>query len=210
VTSSTQSTDSRSMTGRVTARDVGLFVLRVAIGGPLIGHGTQKLFGWFEGPGLQATAETFDRIGFRPGAANAVAAGLGEAAGGALLIAGLGTPGAGAAVAGTMIVASSTHAHNGFFLAKGGLEFPAVLAAAAAGLVLTGPGQLSLDHGALASRLDRPWLRHLALGAVVPAAAAVIIRRRQNLAAAIQTTAAAAAGDKAADMPERAGDARDN
>ena len=182
------------MRGRVTARDAGLLALRVAIGGPLIAHGTQKLFGWFDGPGLQATAEAFDRIGFRPGAANALAAGLGEAVGGALLIAGLGTPGAGAAVAGTMIVASSTHAHNGFFLAKGGLEFPAVLGAAAAGLVLTGPGLLSLDH-ALAGRLDRPWLRHLALSAVVPAAAAVIIRRR-HLATAAQ--AAAAAGGQAA------------
>jgi putative oxidoreductase len=184
------------MTGRVTARDIGLLALRVAIGGTLIGHGTQKLFGWFDGPGLQATAETFERIGFRPGAANAAAAGLGEAAGGALLLAGLGTPGAGAAVAGTMIVASSTHAPNGFFLAKGGLEFPAVLGTAAAGLVLTGPGLLSLDH-ALGSRLDRPWLRHLALGAVGPAAAAVIIRRRRHLAAAARTASAAVADEAA-------------
>lgn len=204
------------MTGRVTARDVGLLALRVAIGGPLIGHGTQKLFGWFDGAGLQATAETFDRIGFRPGAASALAAGLGEAAGEALLIAGLGTPGAGAAVAGTMIVASSTHARNGFFLAKGGLEFPAVLGTAAAGLVLTGPGLLSLDH-ALADRLDRPWLRHLALSVVVPAAATVIIRRRQHLATATRAAAAAAAGDEAADgQPTAAnagatpGEARDN
>jgi putative oxidoreductase len=198
------------MMGRVTARDAGLLALRVAVGGPLIAHGTQKLFGWFDGPGLQATAETFDRIGFRPGAANAVAAGLGEAAGGALLIAGLATPGAGAAVAGTMIVASSTHAHNGFFLAKGGLEFPAILGAAAVGLVLTGPGLLSLDH-ALASRLDRPWLRHLALSAVVPAAAAVIIRRRRNLpagtgtgTAASSTTGDDAPGEQALDAHARA------
>jgi putative oxidoreductase len=166
-----------------TPRDLGLLTLRLGIGGTLVAHGTQKLFGWFGGAGLDKTAAGFDRIGFRPGKVNAIAAGLGEAGGGALLAAGVGTAGAGAAIAGTMIVATSMHAANGFFSSNGGFEFPAVLGASAAALALTGPGALSLDH-ALGHRLNQPWMRALALAAVVPAAAAVITRRRRNLASA--------------------------
>ncbi len=165
----------------VAPRDLGLLVLRLGIGGTLIAHGTQKLFGWFGGAGLDKTAVTFDHIGFRPGKINAVAAGLGEAGGGALLAAGVGTPGAGAAIAGTMIVASSMHIPNGFFASNGGFEFPAVLGASAAALALTGPGALSLDH-VLSHHLNRPWMQALALGAVIPAACAVIARRHRHLA----------------------------
>jgi len=111
----------------VKARDLGLLGLRAAVGGALFAHGAQKLFGWFGGAGLERTGATFDRFGFRPGKLNAIAAGLGEAGGGALLAVGLGTPGASAAVAGTMIVASSMHVDKGFFNGKGGFEYPAVL-----------------------------------------------------------------------------------
>lgn len=164
------------------ARDIGLLALRVGVGGTLVAHGAQKLFGWFGGPGLEQTGAIFEQVGFRPGKPNALAAGLGEAGGGALLAVGLGTPGAGAAVAGTMIVASSTHVDNGFFGANGGFEYPAVLGWSAAALALTGPGMLSLDR-ALAHRLNRSWIRNLALAAAAPAALAIIARRRRALAA---------------------------
>jgi putative oxidoreductase len=147
----------------------------------LVAHGAQKLFGWFGGGGLEATGAMFDQIGFKPGKANAVAAGLGEAGGGALLAVGLGTPGASAAVAGTMIVASSMHADKGFFATEGGFEYPAVLGWSAAALALTGPGALSVDH-ALGHRLNRSWMRALALAAAGPVAFAVIARRRRTLA----------------------------
>ncbi len=163
-------------------RDVGLLAIRVAIGGALVAHGAQKLFGWFGGAGLERTGATFERLGFRPGQANALAAGLGEAGGGTLLALGLGTPGASAAVAGTMIVASSMHVDHGFFNSKGGFEYPAVLGWSAAALALTGPGALSLDH-VLGHRLNRSWMRNLALAVAVPAAFAVIARRRRTVAA---------------------------
>ena len=123
----------------MSARDLGLLALRVGVGGALVAHGSQKLFGWFGGRGLEHTGATFERLGFRPGKLNAIAAGLGEAGGSALLAAGLGTPGASAAVTGTMIVASSMHLNSGFFNSKGGLEYPAVLGWSAAALALTGP-----------------------------------------------------------------------
>jgi putative oxidoreductase len=170
------------------ASDLGLLALRIGVGGTLAAHGAQKLFGWFGGDGLEATAAGFDAIGFKPGRANAIAAGLGEGAAGPLLALGLGTPGAGAAAAGTMIVASSMHAPNGFFVNKGGLEFPAVLGAGAAGLALTGPGALSLDH-LLGHRLNRNWMRTVALALVIPAATAVINRRRRAVALAAAAAA---------------------
>jgi putative oxidoreductase len=165
------------------SRDLGLLVIRVAVGGSLAAHGAQKLFGWFGGGGLTGTGEMFDKIGFRPGRVNAVAAGLGEAGGGALLAVGLATPAAGAAVAATMVVASSMHTAQGFFSTKGGFEYPAVLGTAAAGLALTGPGVFSIDH-ATGHRLNRGWMRAWALLAVGPAAAAVLARRRCALATA--------------------------
>jgi putative oxidoreductase len=166
----------------LTGRDLGLLALRVGVGGALVAHGAQKLFGWFGGAGLERTGATFERLGFRPGKLNAIAAGLGEAGGGALLAAGLGTPGASAAVAGTMIVASSMHIKSGFFNSKGGFEYPAVLGWSAAALALTGPGTLSLDH-VLGHRLNRSWMRNLALAAAACAAFAVIARRRRKVAA---------------------------
>jgi putative oxidoreductase len=165
----------------MSARDVGLLALRVGVGGTLFAHGAQKLFGWFGGAGLEQTGVTFEQLGFRPGKANAIAAGLGEAGGGALLAAGLGTPSAAAAVAGTMIVASSMHAASGFFNSKGGFEFPAVLGWSATTLALTGPGALSLDH-VLGHRFNRPWMRNIALAAVAPAALLVIAKRRRTVA----------------------------
>ncbi len=46
---------------------IGRLLLRLSVGGFFVGHGTQKLFGWFGGHGLQATAESFEQLGLRPG-----------------------------------------------------------------------------------------------------------------------------------------------
>ena len=162
----------------MSARDLGLLALRVGVGGTLVAHGAQKLFGWFGGGGPDQTGAMFEQIGFRPGRPHAVAAGVNEAGGGALLVLGLGTPGASAAVAATMLVASSMHIDSGFFNTEGGFEYPAVLGWSAAALALTGPGALSLDH-VLGHRLNRSWMRNIALAAAVPAALAIIARRRR-------------------------------
>src|SRR3954467_6528805 len=137
------------------ARDAGLLALRLGVGGTLVAHGTQKLFGWFGGHGITGTAGAFEQMGFRPGRPSAMAAGLGETAGGTLIIAGLATPAAGSVAAGTMLAASSVHAPNGFFSANGGYELPALLGLSAAALSFTGPGEWSLDRMA-GHRLNRP------------------------------------------------------
>ncbi len=125
---------------------IGRLLLRLAVGGSFIGHGTQKLFGWFGGNGLEATAESFEQLGLRPGRANAIAAGAAEAGGGALILAGLALPAAAAVLTATMITAIRTvHGKNGPWLTNGGYEYNVVLIAAALALVETGPGKLSLE-----------------------------------------------------------------
>jgi putative oxidoreductase len=120
--------------------------LRLIVGVLFVGHGTQKLFGWFGGHGLDATAEGFERMGIRPGKPNAIAAGVGEAGGGALLAAGLLTPLAGASITATMLTAiHRVHWKNGPWVTSGGYEYNLVLIAAVLASVEAGPGALSLD-----------------------------------------------------------------
>jgi len=176
--------------------DLGLLALRVGVGGTLFAHGAQKLFGWFGGHGLDATGGAMEAMGFRPGKRSALLAGLGEAAGGAGLALGLGTPVAGAATAATMTAAGTVHAPAGFWAAEGGFELNAVLATTGAALAVAGPGRYSLDH-ALGHRLNRSWMVAAALAGVGAAAAQVIGARQKAVAASATTDAEQldAAGD---------------
>ena len=58
---------------------------RLFIGGMFIGHGTQKLFGWFGGPGIDGTTGMMEKLGLAPPRTNAYAASLSEALGGAAI-----------------------------------------------------------------------------------------------------------------------------
>ncbi|WP_329216657.1 DoxX family membrane protein [Streptomyces sp. NBC_01485] len=161
-------------------RDLGLLLLRLGTGGVLAAHGAQKLFGWFGGHGLEGTGQFMESVGYAPGKASATASGLAETGGGVLLALGLATPAAGAAAAGAMAGAAAVHAPNGFFNAEGGYEYAATLGLAAAGLAVTGPGRLSLDH-ALGHVFDRGWMVPVALGATAAATATVVGLRNQRL-----------------------------
>src|SRR5947209_1256842 len=111
-------------------------ILRLLIGGLFVGHGTQKLFGWFGGHGLEGTSGFFESLGLRPGKRNAIAAGAAEAGGGALLVAGVGLPLAGAALTATMTSAiRHVHGDKGPWTTNGGWEYNAVLIAATLTLV---------------------------------------------------------------------------
>jgi putative oxidoreductase len=129
--------------------NIGVLLLRLAAGLTLAAHGSQKLFGWFGGYGLDGTGGFLEQLGFTPGKRQAAAAGLAEMGGGLLLALGFLTPLAAALVGAVMLVAAaSVHLKNGFFATGGGFEYNLVLGTAGLSLAFTGPGTLSLD-GAL-------------------------------------------------------------
>jgi putative oxidoreductase len=120
---------------------------RVLIGGLFVGHGTQKLKGWFGGPGIEGLSAGMEAMGMHPPRRNAYAAGVSETVGGALLATGLLTPLASASLTGTMLVAiQKAHRANGPWNTEGGWEYNAVLIAAVLAIAEDGPGELSLDH----------------------------------------------------------------
>jgi putative oxidoreductase len=171
---------SQATTSR-TAATAAQTLFRVALGGVLIAHGSQKLFGWFGGGGIEGTSKGMHAMGFRPAKSSAVLAGVGEAGAGLALALGLATPAAGAAAATAMGVAASVHAHNGFFATEGGFEYPAVLGLAAASFTIGGPGAFSLDS-LTGHVLDRPWMRAVSFAAIPAVMAVQIYRRRMALA----------------------------
>jgi putative oxidoreductase len=137
---------------------IGRALLRVIVGGLFVGHGVQKLFGWFGGPGLEATAQGFEHLGIRPAKPNAIAAGAAEAGGGALLALGLATPLAGSVLTATMLTAiQRVHLKNGPWSSDGGYEYNLVLIAATLAVVEVGPGALSLDGALGRERSGTGW-----------------------------------------------------
>ncbi|WP_228566112.1 DoxX family protein [Nocardia sp. SYP-A9097] len=101
-----------------TPYDLGLLILRVAVGLTMAAHGTQKLFGWFNGGGLTGTAAFFTSTGYPAAHTMATIAGLTETLGGLALTLGLLTPLAAAALVGTLLNALAIKWGNGFFAPK--------------------------------------------------------------------------------------------
>lgn len=156
---------------------MGLLLLRVVVGLLFVGHGTQKLFGWFGGNGIDGTAGFYDQLGYPRPRKMAVLAGATEAGAGLLLTLGLLTPLAAAAVIGLMINAIYTvHADNGLWNTQRGYEYNLVLIAAAAALAFAGPGALALD-GALGLDLSGRIMGTVAIALGVVAAATVLAIR---------------------------------
>src|SRR3954454_5156260 len=125
--------------------DLGRTALRSVIGPLFVGHGTQKLFGWFGGHGVDGTGAFFENLGLPPGREMAVAAGIAETAGGALLALGLLTPLAAAGLTSVMLTAIwSAHRQKGLWATEGGDEYNLVLLAALFALAAVGPGDWSL------------------------------------------------------------------
>jgi putative oxidoreductase len=126
--------------------NIGLLIIRLVIGLLFVGHGAQKLFGWFGGYGLKGTGGWFESIGMKPGVTMALFAGLTELIGGLLFTLGLLTPLAGIMIAGTMLMAIvKVHAPNGLWSTANGYEYNLTIIAVAIGIALIGPGQYALD-----------------------------------------------------------------
>ena len=154
-------------------KDLGLLALRLTTGGLLAGHGAQKLFGSFQGPGPEGTAGWLESMGLRPGKQWAMAAGLSEFGGGILTALGLAWPLGPIAIMSSMATAAGT-AHRGkpIWATAGGAELPLTNFAAGLALMLTGPGRIALDK-ALGTRLPFTLSALALLGAAGGVALAV-------------------------------------
>jgi putative oxidoreductase len=143
-------------------------LLRLLVGAFFVGHGTQKLFGWFGGHGLDATAGMFESLGLRPGKRHATAAGLAETTGGTGLLLGAATPLASSMLIATMLTAiHRVHLKNGPWVTNQGYEYNLVLIAAAAALAEAGPGSPSVDAALGIEKSGTKWgLLALVLGAL--------------------------------------------
>jgi putative oxidoreductase len=168
--------------------ELGKLAVRGVIGPLFVGHGTQKLFGWFGGHGLDGTAGFFEQgIGLRPGKRHATAAGLSEALGGALVTAGALTPVAASMIIGTMVTAiRKVHAPKGPWITEGGYEYNAVIIAAMFALAESGPGTPSVDAAAFPKLKGTGWAL-LALAAGV--AGSYLATERFNEPEAVQPPA---------------------
>src|SRR5688572_9683107 len=135
---------------RAWALDAGLLLVRVGLAGPMVYHGSQKLFGWFGGYGIEGTAGWMASQGIPLPVLSTALAGGAEFFGGLALLAGLFARPAAAALAFTMLVAAWTHRTGGYSAATGGLEYPLTLALVLAGVALAGPGRWTLPRWARA------------------------------------------------------------
>ncbi|MFE7418070.1 DoxX family protein [Rhodococcus sp. NPDC057529] len=142
--------------------DVAVLLIRVVVGGTMVAHGYNHLWG---NGGLAGTARWFESLGMRPAKLHALLSGAGELVAGAALVLGALTPLVAAFVVATMVVAAVTaHRRNGFFVFKDGYEYVLMIAVVCIALALLGPGGLSIDH---ATGLDT--ILDGGLGAVIAA-----------------------------------------
>lgn len=129
------------------AIDLGLLILRLTIGLTFAGHGAQKAFGWWNGPGLAGWRGAITRMGFQP-VELFVALSIGaELVGGLFLAVGLFTPLAAMVLVGQLVViVSKAHLPKGFWNTNGGYEYPIALAASVIAITFIGAGSISLDQ----------------------------------------------------------------
>ncbi|MFO2551074.1 DoxX family protein [Alicyclobacillus cycloheptanicus] len=121
---------------------IGLLIIRLAIGITMMGHGCQKLFGWFGGGGPVGFAQWLKSLGIeRGGRFWSIAAGLFELVGGFLFCTGFLTAVGAALISVVMMDAIAiVHRKNGFWIDKGGFEYTFMLIVVTIGIALIGPG----------------------------------------------------------------------
>jgi putative oxidoreductase len=179
-----------------TLSDLGLLILRLTVGGLLIGHGSQKLFGWFSGPGLKGAGSWFESLGLKPGTAWATAASASEFGGGMLTSLGFLHPLGPLGTMGAMIMATAkAHWGKPIWVTQGGAELPVTNIATALALTLIGPGRFSLDQ-ALGIRMPRALVMAVALVEAVLLTIGIMSRPTPPPAPPVeqQTTTTATAG----------------
>jgi putative oxidoreductase len=130
----------------MTEAEIALLLVRVVVGSTMIAHGLNH---WLGGGRIEGTARWFAGLGLRRSRLQAWLSVATEVGAGALLVLGLATPLACAAVISVMLVAGLlAHRPNGFFVFKDGYEYVLVLSVVTLALAMLGPGRLSIDAAA--------------------------------------------------------------
>ena len=132
-------------------------IVRVVQGSLMAGHGAQKLFGSFGGPGLEGTSGFMEMLGMRPGRPWAYLAGISEFGGGVLTALGLFNPLGPLGVIASMSMATrKAHWGKPIWVTEGGAELPVLNIAISTALMVREPDAFSLDR-LLGIRLPR-WV----------------------------------------------------
>ena len=124
-----------------------ILILQLFLGFVFVMHGSQKLFGAFNGPGITGLAGYFAKLGIEPSLLWAWVVTITEFVGGLCIFFGLLTRFWAAGLVIDMTVAVlKVHVPNGFFWGNRGLEFPLTLGVLALMIVLAGPSFLAIDR----------------------------------------------------------------
>lgn len=168
--------------------DLGLLLLRFAVGGIVFAHGVQKVFGMWGYPGIGEFTRAVEGFGYQQASALAWAVGIAEVVAGAFVVLGVITPLAAAAIlaikintvlvglagGAALLVQNATAAAT----TAAAVEGDVVLGVAAAALVLTGPGHIALDNGRTWHRRPAPWgVLALIIGIAAGVLVYVLLRR---------------------------------
>lgn len=151
--------------GRRGTQDLGLLLLRVALGVVFIAHGLQKAFGWWGGSGLDGFKDALTEAGYQhAGLLTYLTAGA-QIAAGVLLVLGLFTPMAAAValaflVNSVLVTFAAQRVDGGLFVFGSNAEYLLVLSVAAAAVILCGPGRYGFDGG-------RGWARRPFIGSAL-------------------------------------------
>ncbi|MGX1858669.1 DoxX family protein [Dietzia sp. NPDC055340] len=143
--------EGRGEVARRGTTDLGLFILRLTVGVLLTLRGLQKLFGLFNGPGIDGMAATLTEAGFEQARILAIAGGAIELVAGVMLVIGLATPIAVAGLFGLVglgMAITLTGDQTVPLLGETtrGLEASVLYAASLLALLFTGPGRWAVDR----------------------------------------------------------------
>ena len=159
--------------------DLALAVLRIAIGLVLAAHGAQKVFGVFEGPGLEKWRGAVAGMGFAQPRVMGTLAAFTELFGGLAFAIGMYTPIVAAMLAVDMLVAIvKAHWAKGFFVQKGGYEYPLVLFIALCVIGISSASRYSVDAALGLFAGNAAWFAGVLLAGILATIGAALAGRQ--------------------------------